>query len=164
MGIVAAACSNAGWLWCSSGSFPADVLFSGSLRMRPIAARAAMPVLHCASDRVTCAARARQRGVSAVERVWVARRGRTGAWERERERARSECGVSAVRVCTVELVTFRRDMRAMLITGCRTVVSRGQIIVATGASYEEVVRNSEIAGISDPILIKTPKVWMPLHV
>jgi len=37
-------------------------------------------------------------------------------------------------------------------------------IVATGASYEEVVRNSEIAGISDPILIKTPKAWMPLHV
>jgi len=37
-------------------------------------------------------------------------------------------------------------------------------IVATGASYEEVVKNSEIAGISDPILIKTPKVWMPLYV
>jgi len=37
-------------------------------------------------------------------------------------------------------------------------------IVATGSSYEEVVRNSEIAGISDPILIKTPKVWMPLYV
>jgi hypothetical protein len=37
-------------------------------------------------------------------------------------------------------------------------------IVATGASYEEVVMNSEIAGISDPILMKTPKVWMPLHV
>ena len=37
-------------------------------------------------------------------------------------------------------------------------------IVATGASYEEVVKNSEIAGISDPILMKTPKVWMPLHV
>ena len=37
-------------------------------------------------------------------------------------------------------------------------------IVATGASYEEAARNSEMAGIADPILIKTPKVWMPLSV
>jgi len=37
-------------------------------------------------------------------------------------------------------------------------------IVATGASYEEAARNSELAGISDPVLIKTPKVWKPLYV
>jgi hypothetical protein len=37
-------------------------------------------------------------------------------------------------------------------------------IVAVGSSYEEVVRNSENAGVSDPLLIKTPKVWMPISV
>src|SRR5258705_8624871 len=73
-----------------------------SLRLRPSPRRAAMPILHFARDRVTCAARARQRGTvgfagwrAAVgrghgnvascergfERVWVARCGRAGAWE-----------------------------------------------------------------------------------
>lgn len=37
-------------------------------------------------------------------------------------------------------------------------------IVVVGASYDDVVAKSEAAGISDPILIKTPKVWMPLSV
>ena len=37
-------------------------------------------------------------------------------------------------------------------------------VVATGATYDEVVRNSEIAGLSDPILIKTPKAWKPIYV
>src|ERR1700722_10608321 len=37
-------------------------------------------------------------------------------------------------------------------------------IVATGSTYEEVVRNSENAGVSDPLLIMTPKVWMPISV
>jgi hypothetical protein len=37
-------------------------------------------------------------------------------------------------------------------------------IVAFGASYSEAVRNSEKAGESDPVLIKTPKVWMPISV
>lgn len=37
-------------------------------------------------------------------------------------------------------------------------------LVATGSSYEEVVRNSEMAGVSDPVLIKTPKIWMPFSV
>lgn len=37
-------------------------------------------------------------------------------------------------------------------------------IVATGSTYEEVVRNSESAGVSDPLLIKTPKVWMQISV
>jgi len=32
-------------------------------------------------------------------------------------------------------------------------------IVAVGATYDEVVKNSEMAGASDPILIKTPKDW-----
>ena len=37
-------------------------------------------------------------------------------------------------------------------------------IVASGSTYEEVVRNSEKVGVSDPLLIKTPKVWMPISV
>jgi hypothetical protein len=37
-------------------------------------------------------------------------------------------------------------------------------IVAIGNTYEEVVRNSENAGVSDPLLIMTPKVWMPISV
>jgi hypothetical protein len=37
-------------------------------------------------------------------------------------------------------------------------------IVAVGSSYEEAVKNSEIAGVSDPVLLKTPKVWLPLSV
>jgi len=37
-------------------------------------------------------------------------------------------------------------------------------IVATGASYDEVVSKSEKAGESDPVLIKTPKTWTPLSV
>lgn len=37
-------------------------------------------------------------------------------------------------------------------------------IVATGATYEEAVQKSEQAGVSDPLLIKTPKVWMPISV
>jgi len=32
-------------------------------------------------------------------------------------------------------------------------------IVASGSTYEEVVRNSEKVGVSDPLLIKTPKAW-----
>jgi len=37
-------------------------------------------------------------------------------------------------------------------------------IVATGSTYEEVVLNCEKAGVSDPLLIKTPKVWMSIAV
>jgi hypothetical protein len=37
-------------------------------------------------------------------------------------------------------------------------------IVATGSSYSEVVRNSENAGIQDPVILKTPKHWLPLSV
>ena len=37
-------------------------------------------------------------------------------------------------------------------------------IVATGSSYAEAVENSETAGVSDPLLIKTPKFWMPISV
>jgi hypothetical protein len=35
-------------------------------------------------------------------------------------------------------------------------------IVATGSTYSEAVRNSENAGIDDPIILKTPKQWLPL--
>ena len=37
-------------------------------------------------------------------------------------------------------------------------------VVATGATYAEVVNNSEKAGVTDPVLIKTPKSWLPLAV
>jgi hypothetical protein len=37
-------------------------------------------------------------------------------------------------------------------------------IVAAGATYEEVVKNSEIVGVPDPLIMKTPKVWMPVSV
>ena len=37
-------------------------------------------------------------------------------------------------------------------------------IVAVGNTYDEAVRNSESAGVSDPVLVKTPKVWLPISV
>jgi hypothetical protein len=37
-------------------------------------------------------------------------------------------------------------------------------IVAVGATFEEATRKSELAGVEDPVLLKTPKVWLPLSV
>ena len=37
-------------------------------------------------------------------------------------------------------------------------------IVAVGSTYSEAVANSENAGVSYPVMIKTPKVWVPLSV
>ena len=37
-------------------------------------------------------------------------------------------------------------------------------IVAVGSTFSEVVTNSEKAGVSDPIIIETPKAWAPLSV
>jgi hypothetical protein len=37
-------------------------------------------------------------------------------------------------------------------------------IIATGSTYEEVVRNSDAFGESDPVILKTPKEWLPLSV
>jgi hypothetical protein len=37
-------------------------------------------------------------------------------------------------------------------------------IVATGATYEEVVERSDSAGVSDPVLVKTPKAWHSIAV
>ena len=37
-------------------------------------------------------------------------------------------------------------------------------IVATGKTYSEAAENSERAGVSDPIIIKTPDRWAPLSV
>ena len=78
---------------CGSASilFPGRCIRSGHLRLRPMAARAAMPILHCARDRVTCAARARQRGTSGFGwRAAVGRECGIAAWDRAR------CGASAV--------------------------------------------------------------------
>ena len=37
-------------------------------------------------------------------------------------------------------------------------------IVAVGSSYAEAVQKSESVGVSDPVLVKTPKAWLPLSV
>jgi hypothetical protein len=37
-------------------------------------------------------------------------------------------------------------------------------VVAVGATYEEVVRNSERAGVSEPIILKTPERWLSFNV
>jgi len=37
-------------------------------------------------------------------------------------------------------------------------------IVATGATYSEVVELSERAGVQDPLIIKTPEQWTSLSV
>jgi hypothetical protein len=37
-------------------------------------------------------------------------------------------------------------------------------IVAVGTSYDEAVKNSESAGVSDPVLVKIPKLWLPISV
>lgn len=37
-------------------------------------------------------------------------------------------------------------------------------VVAVGSTYSEAVQMSEKAGVSDPVLVKTPKVWMPISV
>jgi hypothetical protein len=36
-----------------------------------------------------------------------------------------------------------------------------ETVVAFGATYEEAVRKSASAGIRDPVLVKTPKIWSP---
>ncbi len=35
-------------------------------------------------------------------------------------------------------------------------------IIATGVSYAEVSRKSDEAGVADPLILKTPKEWLPL--
>jgi hypothetical protein len=37
-------------------------------------------------------------------------------------------------------------------------------IVAVGSSYDEAVKKSEKAGVSDPVLVKTPKAWHSIAV
>ena len=37
-------------------------------------------------------------------------------------------------------------------------------IVAVGSSYDEAVEKSESAGVSDPVLVKTPKAWHAIAV
>ena len=37
-------------------------------------------------------------------------------------------------------------------------------VVAVGSSYDEAVEKSERAGVSDPVLVKTPKAWHALSV
>jgi hypothetical protein len=35
-------------------------------------------------------------------------------------------------------------------------------VIASGATYEEVVRESERVGSVDPIILKTPREWSPI--
>jgi hypothetical protein len=37
-------------------------------------------------------------------------------------------------------------------------------IVATASTYEQVVKESNAAGVADPIVVKTPPEWSPLSV
>jgi hypothetical protein len=37
-------------------------------------------------------------------------------------------------------------------------------LVAVGATFEEAVKKSDEAGVADPVLIKTPKGWLPFSV
>lgn len=37
-------------------------------------------------------------------------------------------------------------------------------IVATGSTYSEVSERSDIAGVSDPVILKTPEQWSPFSV
>jgi hypothetical protein len=37
-------------------------------------------------------------------------------------------------------------------------------IVAVANSYSEVVSKSENAGVSDPVIVKTPSSWFPIAV
>ena len=37
-------------------------------------------------------------------------------------------------------------------------------IVAVGATFEEVSRKSDVAGVEDPVVLKTPKAWLSLSV
>ena len=37
-------------------------------------------------------------------------------------------------------------------------------VVAVGATYEEAVKNSEEAGVEDPVILRTPPRWAPLSV
>lgn len=35
-------------------------------------------------------------------------------------------------------------------------------LVATGATYDEVVQKAEDAGVTDPVLVMTPASWIPV--
>jgi hypothetical protein len=37
-------------------------------------------------------------------------------------------------------------------------------IVAVGSTFGEVCRESELAGVEDPVILKIPKVWLRLSV
>lgn len=37
-------------------------------------------------------------------------------------------------------------------------------VIASGATYEEVVKKSEAAGVADPVLIRTPPEWLSFSV
>ena len=37
-------------------------------------------------------------------------------------------------------------------------------IVAIGSSYDDAVKKSVIAGVTDPVLVKTPSAWLPISV
>jgi hypothetical protein len=37
-------------------------------------------------------------------------------------------------------------------------------VVATAATYEQVVKESNAVGVTDPIVVKTPPDWSPLSV
>jgi hypothetical protein len=40
----------------------------------------------------------------------------------------------------------------------------GSRIVAVGETYREVSERSDLAGIADPLILKTPDEWIPISV
>jgi hypothetical protein len=38
------------------------------------------------------------------------------------------------------------------------------VVVAVGSTYQEAVERSEEKGVTDPVLVKTPKSWLRLSV
>lgn len=37
-------------------------------------------------------------------------------------------------------------------------------LISVGSTYDEAVKKSEDAGVSDPLIIKTPEKWLPFSV
>ncbi|MHB8413273.1 MAG: hypothetical protein ACYDDI_15195 [Candidatus Acidiferrales bacterium] len=37
-------------------------------------------------------------------------------------------------------------------------------VISFGSTYDEAVKKSESAGVADPLILKTPKEWLPFSV
>lgn len=61
--------------------------------------------------------------------------------------------------------TARADLLREAPLDCWIALSKDETtIVAIGATFGEAANNSERAGVEDPVILKTPKIWLPLSV